>query len=58
MLRWAFSFLVLALIAALFGYGGPTHSTGAIARPLFFVFFGVFLVTFVAGLAGGRRAPA
>jgi uncharacterized membrane protein YtjA (UPF0391 family) len=58
MLRWAFSFFVLALIAALFGYGGLVNSSAPIARTLFFVFFAVFLVTFVAGLAVGRRSTA
>jgi uncharacterized membrane protein YtjA (UPF0391 family) len=58
MLRWAFAFLVLALIAALFGYTGGGHTSMGFARTLFYVFLAMFAVTFVGGLAGGRRSTA
>ena len=38
MLRWAISFLVLALIAAVFGFGGIAAMSMDAARILFFVF--------------------
>jgi uncharacterized membrane protein YtjA (UPF0391 family) len=50
MLRWAFAFLVLALIAAVFGFGGIAASAVGIARILFFL----FLLLFVASLVFGR----
>lgn len=55
MLRWAMGFLVLALIAAFFGFGGIAVASAGIAKTLFYVFLVVFLVTFVMGLLGGRK---
>jgi uncharacterized membrane protein YtjA (UPF0391 family) len=56
MLYWAAMFLVIALVAALFGFGGIAASAVRGARILFFV----FLVLFVASLLFGglRRGPA
>jgi uncharacterized membrane protein YtjA (UPF0391 family) len=52
MLQWAALFLVIALIAALFGFGEIAASAAGIARILFFI----FLVLFVASLLfGGLR---
>jgi uncharacterized membrane protein YtjA (UPF0391 family) len=51
MLRWALLFLVVAIIAALFGFGGVAGISVDIARILFFV----FLVLFVVSLLLGRR---
>jgi uncharacterized membrane protein YtjA (UPF0391 family) len=56
MIRWALAFLVLALVAAFFGFGGIAVASADIAKTLFFVFLVVFLVTFVMGLIGGRKA--
>jgi uncharacterized membrane protein YtjA (UPF0391 family) len=56
-LRWAATFLVLALVAALFGFGGIAATSAEIAKLLFFVFLIVFAVTLIMGLAGGRRPP-
>jgi uncharacterized membrane protein YtjA (UPF0391 family) len=50
MVRWAFVFLVFALIAAIFGFGGVAASLVGIARILFFL----FLLLFVASLVFGR----
>jgi uncharacterized membrane protein YtjA (UPF0391 family) len=54
MLGWAVMFLVIALIAALFGFGGIATAAAGIAKVLFFVFLVIFLVTLVMGFA--RRA--
>jgi len=51
MLRWALIFLVIALIAAVFGFGGVYAEAVFIARILFFV----FLILFVISLLTGRR---
>jgi len=53
MLRWALIFLVLALIAALFGFPIVAGTSIAAAKILFFV----FLVLFVVSLIAGSRAP-
>ena len=52
MLSWALTFLVIALVAALLGFGGIAGSAAGIAKILFFV----FLVFFVISLLMGRRA--
>jgi uncharacterized membrane protein YtjA (UPF0391 family) len=55
MLRWALAFFVLALVAALFGFGGLAATSAGIARTLFYVFLIVFLVSLVFGLTASRR---
>jgi uncharacterized membrane protein YtjA (UPF0391 family) len=52
MLRWALAFLVMALIAAVLGFGGIAGTFAFFAKVLFFV----FLVLFVVSLIAGRRA--
>ena len=57
MLSWAVAFLVLAIIAAVFGFGGIAAAATTIAQVLFFVFLVVFLVSLITGLARrGRHA--
>lgn len=58
MLRWAAVFLVLALVAAVFGFGGVAATSAEIAKLLFFVFLIVFAVSLIMGLASGKRPPA
>jgi len=53
MLRWALLFLVIALVAALFGFTTLAGTAMAAARIVFFV----FLVLFVVALLAGGRAP-
>jgi uncharacterized membrane protein YtjA (UPF0391 family) len=56
MVRWALAFFVLALVAALFGFGGLAATSAGIAKLLFYVFLIVFLVSLVFGLTAGRRS--
>lgn len=49
MLRWAIVFLVVAIIAAIFGFGGIAATATGIAKILFWVFLVLFLVSFVLG---------
>jgi len=56
MLYWAMMFLVIALVAALFGFGGIASSATGIAQILFFVFLVMFVVSLVMG-GGWRRGP-
>ena len=55
MLRYALIFFVVALIAALFGFGGIAAGATEIAKILFFVFVVLFVFSLVAGLV--RRGP-
>ena len=50
MLYYAAVFLVIALIAALFGFGGIAAGAVGIAKILFFVFVLLFVVSLVMGL--------
>ena len=53
MLSWSLTFLVIALIAGVLGFGVIAGTAASIAQILFFV----FLVLFVVGLVMGRRGP-
>ena len=52
MLQYSWIFLVIALIAALFGFGVIASAAAGIAKILFIV----FLVLFVGSFLMGRRA--
>ncbi|MBC7835526.1 MAG: DUF1328 domain-containing protein [Phycisphaerales bacterium] len=49
MLYWAMVFLVIALVAALFGFGGIYVAAAGIAKILFFVFLVLFVISLIAG---------
>ncbi|HYE03682.1 MAG TPA: DUF1328 domain-containing protein [Phycisphaerales bacterium] len=49
MLYWAMVFLVIALVAALFGFGGIYDAAASIAKILFFIFLVLFVVSLIAG---------
>ena len=57
MLQWAFTFLVIALISALFGFTGLVVISVEIARMLFGVFLILFLITAVMHVVRGRAPP-
>ena len=50
MLRWSVIFLVVAIVAALFGFGGIASGAAAIAKILFTIFVVLFGVTLIGGL--------
>lgn len=51
MLRWSILFLIVAIIAAVFGFGGIAAEATWIAKILFVL----FLILFVVSLILGRR---
>ncbi|WP_429232472.1 DUF1328 domain-containing protein [Inquilinus ginsengisoli] len=55
MLHWAVVFLVVALVAALFGFGGVAGTAMAGAKLLFWVAIVIFVVMLVAGLVRRGR---
>jgi uncharacterized membrane protein YtjA (UPF0391 family) len=55
MLSWALGFFILALVAAVFGFGGIAAEAAAIGKFLFVAFLIVAAVSLIAGLVGGRR---
>jgi len=54
MLGWAVFFLVIALIAAVLGFGGIAGTAVGIAKLLFFIFLAIFAISLIMGLARGR----
>ena len=50
MLHYSVVFLVIALIAAAFGFGGIAASAVEVAKILFFIFATLAIVSFVASL--------
>ena len=55
MLRWAMTFLVVALIAAILGFGNIAGTASGIAVTLFWVFVVLFLVSLVVSMISGKR---
>jgi uncharacterized membrane protein YtjA (UPF0391 family) len=49
MLRWTVIFLVIAIIAAIFGFGNIAAGATDIARILFFIFIILFILSLIKG---------
>ena len=54
MLQWAITFLVIALIAAVFGFGGIAGTAVGFAKILFFVFIVLFLISALLSVVRGK----
>jgi uncharacterized membrane protein YtjA (UPF0391 family) len=50
MLKWAAIFFVIAIVSAVFGFGGIAAGATEIAKILFFIFLVVFVVTLIMGI--------
>ena len=55
MFGWAITFLIIALIAAILGFGGIAGFAMEAAKLIFFVAIVLFLIAAVVGLVRGRR---
>ena len=49
MLRWSVIFFVIAIIAAIFGFGGIAEGAASIAKVLFFIFLALFIIAILFG---------
>jgi len=54
MLSWVVTFLVIALIAGILGFGGIAGASIEIAKAVFFIAVLLFLISAVVGLVRGR----
>ena len=54
MLSWVVTFLVIALIAGILGFGGIAGASVEIAKAIFFIAVILFLISAVVGLVRGR----
>jgi uncharacterized membrane protein YtjA (UPF0391 family) len=57
MLGWALTFLIIAIIAAVLGFGGIAGLSIEIAKIIFFVAIVLFVISAIFGLIRGRRSP-
>lgn len=54
MLKWAAIFLLIAIVAGIFGFTGVEEASASIAKVLFGIFMVLFLGAIFIGLAIGR----
>jgi uncharacterized membrane protein YtjA (UPF0391 family) len=55
MLKWAVVFLIIAIIAGIFGFSDIAHAATTVAQWLFGIFLVLFLGAVVIGLAIGAK---
>ena len=55
MLGWSLAFFIIAIIAAVFGFGGIATGASEIARLCFFFFIVAFFASLIWNLVTGRR---
>jgi uncharacterized membrane protein YtjA (UPF0391 family) len=55
MLYWAVVFFIVAIVAAIFGFGNIAAGATTIAKVLFIVFLVVFVISLIAGLTRRGR---
>lgn len=57
MLQWIITFFILAVIAAVLGFGGLAGTFAGIAKFLAVLFVVLFVIGLVYNMVTGRRAP-
>lgn len=55
MLRWVIIFLIIAVIAAILGFGGIAEGAAAIAKTIFYIFVILFELSIIAVAVRGFR---
>jgi uncharacterized membrane protein YtjA (UPF0391 family) len=55
MLGWVITFLIIALITGVLGFGGVAGASIEIAKAIFFIAVVLFIVSAVIGVARGRK---
>jgi len=57
MLGWAVTFLIIALVTAVFGFGGIAAASAGIAKVLFFLFLVMCVIIFFILAGGAEECP-
>ena len=57
MLYWTVVFLVIAMVAAVFGFTGVYVAAAGIAKVLFFIFLILFILSLLSGGLSRRPLP-
>jgi uncharacterized membrane protein YtjA (UPF0391 family) len=55
MLGWVVTFLIIALIAGVLGFGGIAGASVEIAKAIFVIALVLFLISAIFGIVRGRR---
>ena len=55
MFKWALIFLVIALVAAVLGFGGIAGTAAGIAKVLFIIGLGLVVLFLVLGAIGAKK---
>lgn len=55
MMNWAITFFLLAIVAAIFGFGGLAGTFVEIAKFLAILFVVLFVASLIFGMVTGRR---
>lgn len=50
MLRWSFLFLIIAIVAGVLGFTDVASGAASIAKVLFFIFIGFWLLMIILGV--------
>jgi uncharacterized membrane protein YtjA (UPF0391 family) len=58
LLKWAAIFLVIALVAAAFGFTGVAEGAADIAKVLFYMFLALCVLFFIAGLVLAEKVKS
>lgn len=58
MLKWALAFFLVAIIAAIFGFGGVATASAGLAKILFFVFLGLALIGAIMAFDRGSHSDS
>jgi len=56
MLKWSFIFLIVAIIAAIFGFTNIAEGAASIAKVLFFIFISIWVLVVVLGVTIFKKA--
>ena len=57
MLNWVITFFILAIVAAIFGFGGLAGTFAEIAKFIAVVFIVLFVASLIYSMVTGRRPP-
>ena len=55
MLRWAAAFFIVAIVAAIFGFGDIAAAATGVAKILFYVFLILLLISLISGMTFRHR---
>jgi len=58
MLNWIVTFLLLAIVAAVFGFGGLAGTFAELAKIIAVLFVVLFVVSLIYNMITGRRPPS